>query len=171
ILWRPAIVEGLPINARLSKEQALAPICVLHRAEDVAYELRRMVGAAPAATLNVIGTPRKGEWEEIMALNVGTITLNEPTIGPSAWMGSGPSGNLVNHSHCGPQHMLRVRQIVENDYGEIGRVGYFPYTDDKAHALMDAMPAFYDTKPFLRAKQRFALLFRTDLRKLIERGG
>ncbi|MCC6151353.1 MAG: aldehyde dehydrogenase [Planctomycetes bacterium] len=170
ILWRPAIVEGLPLHARLSKEQALAPICVLYRAEDVAYELRRMVGAAPAATLNVIGTPRKGEWDEIMALNVGTITLNEPTIGPSAWMGSGPSGNLVNHSHCGPQHMLRVRQIVENDYGEIGRVGYFPYTDDKAHALMDAMPAFYDTKPFLRAKQRFALMFRTDLRRLIERG-
>jgi acyl-CoA reductase-like NAD-dependent aldehyde dehydrogenase len=171
ILWRPAIFEGLAINARLSTEQALAPICVLYRAEDVPYELRRLVGAAPAATLNVIGTPRKGEWDELMALNVGTITLNEPTIGPSAWMGSGPSGSIMNHSHCGPQHMLRVRQIVENDYGELGRVGFFPYTDDKAHALMDAMPAYYDTKAFVRARQRFNLIFRSDLRKLIERGG
>lgn len=171
ILWRPAVVEGLSLNARLAKEQTLAPMCSLWRAEDVPYELRRLVGVAPAATLNVIGTPRKGEWDEIMALNVATVTLNEPTIGPGAWMGSGPSGSLMNHSHCGPQHMLRQKQVIENDYGEIGRVGFFPYTDDKAHALMNAMPAFYDTKPFLRAKQRFALLFRADLRKLIERGG
>lgn len=170
ILWRPAIVEGLGANTRLAREQSLAPVCTLYRAEDVVYEVRKLLGEAPAATLNVLGTPRKGEWEELLALNVATLTLNEPAVGPGAWIGGGPSGTLVNQSHCGPQHMLRLRQVVENDFGELGRVGFFPYTDDKAQALMDAMPAFFDTRPFLRAKQRFNLLFKPAARRLIERG-
>lgn len=170
ILWRPAIVEGLPVNALLSREQAVAPVCTLYRTEDVSYELRRLIGVAPAATLNVIGTPRKAEWEELMALNVGTLTLNEPAIGPGAWIGGGPAGTGVNQGLCGPQHMLRNRQVIENDYGEVGRVGFFPYTDDKAHALMDAMPAFYDIRPFVRARARMNLMFRPTLRRLIEHG-
>jgi hypothetical protein len=63
--------------------------------------------------------------------------------------------------------MLRPKLMVHTE-DEGRRIGWFPYTDDKAYAMMDAMEAMYGTQAGKRIKAAFKLALNPTMRKLIK---
>jgi hypothetical protein len=77
-----------------------------------------------------------------------------------------PIGAELPRNLCSPSAMLRPKVVVEGD-AVAGRVAWFPYTDDKAYALMDAIEATYGVQSGKRIKAALKLALNPQKRKLL----
>ncbi|MCB9933559.1 MAG: aldehyde dehydrogenase family protein [Planctomycetes bacterium] len=167
IHWKAAVVEALAPGARLSTECFEGPGCILYRAESPAGEARHLLRLLPANNLSVLGRPDRQLTALLEALPASRVAFNEPILSGAAAGGGVPLGAETPRTMCGPHAMLRPKLVVHSeDAGR--RVGWFPYTDDKAYAMMDAIEAMYGVKAGKRLKASFKLLLNSTMRRLLQ---
>lgn len=167
IHWKAAVVEALPPSARLSTENFEGPGCVLYRSESVAEEAYKLLRLLPANNITVLGKPDRGLTARLEALPAARVAFNEPLLAGAALSGGAPVGAETPRTMCGPHSMLRPKLVVHSeDAGR--RIGWFPYTDDKAYAMMDAIEAMYGTQAGKRMKASFKLLLNPTMRRLLQ---
>ncbi len=165
IHWKAAVIENLPGKAKLSTERSEGPAVALYRAEDVELELRRLMKEAPAGTLSVFGKPSRDLKTRLENAPVARLLYQDvfPMGAPGVnW----PIGPELPRNLCSPSAMLRPKVMVEGD-AVAGRVAWFPYTDDKAYALMDAIEATYGVQSSKRIKAALKLALNPQKRKLL----
>jgi acyl-CoA reductase-like NAD-dependent aldehyde dehydrogenase len=167
IHWKAGVLENVPDDAHVSVHSLEGPAVALYRAADPLAEITRLVYLAPAGNLSVFGlrSEDRAMREGLEALPAARLTIHEP--GPH--FGSAmlwPLGADVPRHHGGPMAMLRPMLVSEGD-PLAGRIEWFPYTDDKAEALMDAMEAHYGGKLSTRLKSKLRLGINSAKRKLL----
>ena len=169
IHWKAGVIESLPANAKLSSERLEGPGCALYRTEKPAEQALSLLRLLPANNISVMGTPGRELTAQLEALPASRVSINELLTGGSGLAGGAPLGPDLPRTMCGPHNMLRPKLIVHTeDAGR--RIGWFPYTDDKAYALMDAMEAMYGTVASKRMKAAFRLAINPTMRRLIRDG-
>ncbi|MCB9894422.1 MAG: aldehyde dehydrogenase family protein [Planctomycetes bacterium] len=169
IHWKAGIIEALPANAKLSSERLEGPGCALYRTDKPAEEALKLLRILPANNVSVMGTPGRELTAQLEALPASRVSINEPLLGGAGLAGGAPLGPDLPRTMCGPHSMLRPKLIVHTeDNGR--RIAWFPYTDDKAYALMDAMEAMYGTAAGKRLKAAFKLAINPTMRRLIKDG-
>lgn len=167
IHWKAAVVEALPPSAKLSTENFEGPGCVLYRAVSVADEAHTLLRLLPANNITVLGRPDRALTARLEALPAARVAFNEPLLAGAALSGGVPVGPETPRTICGPHSMLRPKLVVHSeDAGR--RIGWFPYTDDKAYAMMDAIEAMYGTQAGKRLKASFKLLLNPSVRRLLQ---
>jgi len=166
IHWKAAVIEALSPKAKLSSQRLEGPGCALYRTDNPAEEAARLLRVLPANNLSVMGDAARADRLVLEELPAGRIAFNEPILGGTAVAGGVPVGAESPRGIGGPQNMLRAKLIVEGeDAGR--RVAWFPYTDDKAYALMDAMEAMYGTEAGQRIKAALKLMINPTKRRLL----
>jgi acyl-CoA reductase-like NAD-dependent aldehyde dehydrogenase len=169
IHWKAGVIEALPPEAKLSRERLEGPGCALYRTDKPAEEALKLLATLPANNISVMGTPGRELMNQLEALPASRISINEPMLGGTGLAGGAPIGPDLPRTMCGPHSMLRPKLIVHaEDAGR--RIAWFPYTDDKAFALMDAMEAMYGTAASKRMKAAFKLMINPTMRRLIKEG-
>lgn len=167
IHWKAAVVEALDAAAKLSTEAFEGPGCVLYRAEAPAEEALKLLRLLPANNITVMGKPDRQLTARLEALPASRVAFNEPLLAGAALGGGAPLGTETPRTMCGPHAMLRPKLVVHSD--DAGRrVGWFPYTDDKAYAMMDAIEAMYGTQTGKRLKAAFKLVLNPTMRRLLQ---
>jgi acyl-CoA reductase-like NAD-dependent aldehyde dehydrogenase len=164
ITWKTAVIEALPDDALLSTERVEGPAVALYNADDVVAEGERLLKLAPAGMLSVLGKPSREQKARLEAAPVANVMFQDVAAhGYTGWT----LGPELPRTWCSPLAMLRPRVISEGD-PLAGRVGWFPYTDDKAYALLDAIEASYGVSAASRMKARLKLLLNGPRRKLLD---
>lgn len=166
IHWKGGVIENLPDRALASVERIEGPVCALYRADDVAAEALRLHRLSPAAGVSVLGTPSRAARAALEQLPVARICFGEPALNGGAFSGHGADGLGLPRTGSGPRMMLRS-QVVVDAAGQPRRIGWFPYTDDKAYALMDAIEAEYHTDRARRIKAGLKVNLNGDKRRLM----
>ncbi len=165
IHWKAAIIEGLPPAAALSVEKLEGPGCALYRAEDPVTELANLLRIAPANHISVLGSPDRKRRATLEAMPCARIGFNEPLL-VGAVAGGAPIGPDLPRTHASPSAMLRPKVITDGPSAG-DRVGWFPYTDDKAYALMDAIEAVYSSEFKRRLGGNLRISFDSERRRLL----
>lgn len=165
IHWKAAIIEGLPQAAALSVEKLEGPGCTLYRAEDPVTELANLLRIAPANHISVLGSPDRKRRAALEAMPCARIGFNEPLL-VGAVAGGAPIGPDLPRTQAGPSAMLRPKVITDGPSAG-DRVGWFPYTDDKAYALMDAIEAVYSSEFKRRLSGNLRISFDSERRRLL----
>ncbi|MBK9975552.1 MAG: aldehyde dehydrogenase family protein [Planctomycetes bacterium] len=166
IHWKGGVIENLPDRALASTERIEGPVCCLYRSEDPLAEAARLNRLAPACTVSVLGTPTRTERAAIEQLPVARISIGEPQLHGGSFAGSGADGVNYPRAGAGPRMMLRPQVVAEAPQVS-RRVSWFPYTDDKAYALMDAIEAEYHTDRAKRIKASLRLSLNGNKRRLV----
>lgn len=166
IHWKGGVIENLPDRALASTERIEGPVCCLYRSEDPVAETARLHRLAPACTISVLGTPTRAERAAIEQFPVARISIGEPQLHGGSFAGSGADGVNFPRAGAGPRMMLRPQVLSESPH-VARRVGWFPYTDDKAYALMDAIEAEYHTDRAKRVKAGLRLSLNGIKRRLL----
>lgn len=166
IHWKGGVLEGLADRALASLERLEGPVCALYRADDVVAEAERLHRLCPAATVSVMGQPTRQARAALEALPVARISLGEPMINGASFAGGESDGLTMPRAGAGPRMMLRTQVVVESQGGP-SRIAWFPYTDDKAYAIMDAMESEYHTDRAKRMKAGFRLGLNGHKRRLL----
>lgn len=167
IHWKAAVLESLPAKAKLSTERFEGPGCALYRTVTPAEETLGLLRILPANNISVFGQPGRELRATLEALPASRVAFNEVLIGGTAGGGGVPLGSDTPRNLCGPQSMVRPKLIVQcEDEGR--RISWFPYTDDKASAIMDAMEAMYSVQTGKRIKAAFKLALNPTMRRLIK---
>jgi len=166
IHWKGGVIENLSDRALASMERLEGPACILYRAEDVVAEARRLHRLSAASTVSVIGALSRTSRAEIEQLPVARISIGEPVINGGSFSGSGADGLNMPRAGAGPRMMLRPQVLIEAA-GEPTRISWFPYTDDKAYALMDAIEAEYHTDRAKRIKAGLKFSLNGHKRRLL----
>ena len=167
IHWKATVIESLGPKAKLSTERLEGPGCELYRSEEPDREAARLLRLMPANNLSVLGTPERIMQGKLEDLPAGRIAFNEPVLVGTAGAGGVPIGAESPRSICGPQNMLRPKLISQGE-DEGRRIAWFPYTDDKAYALMDAIEAIYGTQAGKRLKAALKLWINPTKRRLLK---
>lgn len=167
IHWKAVVIESLAPNARLSTERLEGPGCTLYRSEHPGDEAADLLRLLPANNLAVLGNPDRALRAQLESLPSGRIAFNEPFLTGTAVQGGLPIGAESPRGIGGPYNMLRPKLVVDGE-DEGRRVSWFPYTDDKAYALMDAMEATYGLGAGKRFKAAFKLLLNPTKRRLLK---
>lgn len=166
IHWKAAVVEALPDRALLATQRFEGPGVALFRADDPLAEGRRLLARAPAGSVSVIGNPTREQRTELELLPVAQVVYQDAF--PAGAFGPGwPLGPEMPRTRCSPMAMLRPRVISDGD-ATAGRIAWFPYTDDKAYALLDAIEAAYGTQTGKRLKAAFKLALNAQRRRLLK---
>jgi acyl-CoA reductase-like NAD-dependent aldehyde dehydrogenase len=166
IHWKGGVIENLPDRALASLERIEGPACALYRADDVVAETLRLHRLSPAATVSVMGTPSREARAALEQLPVARVSLGEPVINGGAFAGGGADGLNLPRAGAGPRMMLRP-QVLHESGTDPARISWFPYTDDKAYAIMDAIEAEYHTDRARRIKARLRLGLNGHKRRLL----
>jgi acyl-CoA reductase-like NAD-dependent aldehyde dehydrogenase len=166
IHWKGGVIENLPDRALASLEKLEGPACALYRAQDLAAEALRLHRLAPACNVSVLGIPSRAERLALEQLPVGRVSFGEPLMGGGSFAGGGADGVNMPRAGAGPRMMLRPQVVVDAQH-DSRRIAWFPYTDDKAYALMDAIEAHYHTDMVKRAKAGLRLGLSGHKRRLI----
>jgi acyl-CoA reductase-like NAD-dependent aldehyde dehydrogenase len=166
IHWKAAVFEALSGKAKLATERYEGPGCALYRAESPLEEVRGLMRQLPAAGLSVLGTPDRELRARLEALPVARVSFNDPVFGGDALYGGVPAGPEVVRSGAGPLSMLRAKVITDAE-PRTRRVGWFPYTDDKAYALMDVIEAVYGASAGRRVKAALKITVNPTMRRLL----
>lgn len=164
IHWKAAVFESLPDRAKASSERLEGPGVILYRAEDVLTEVQRLLKVAPAGHVGVLGKPGRELRAQLEQLPVSRLLIQETA--PHGAGANWPLGPEMPRTLCGPAAMLRPRVISEGD-PVAGRVAWFPYTDDKAYALMEAIEAEYGAETGKRLKAALRLALNASKRRLL----
>lgn len=164
IHWKAAVFENVPAKAKAATERLEGPGIMLYRAEDVVAEAGRLLGLAPAGTLGVLGRPGRESRAALERMPVPRLLFQEtfPQSAGANW----PLGPEMPRTLSGPAAMLRPHVIADGD-AVAGRVAWFPYTDDKAYALMEAIEAAYGTEAGKRIKAALRLALNGSKRRLL----
>lgn len=169
IHWKAVLVEGLTPAAGLSKRNFEGPGVALYRAEDPVAEVRNLLAIAPACNLSVIGDAAQEAVSEFQDMPVSRVAFGEPVVAGSATAGGVPVGSETPRGIGGPRAMLRPQaKFVSSRPAR--RVAWFPYTDDKAYAMMDALEGMYGVKRGSRIKGILKLALNPTLRRLLKSG-
>lgn len=166
IHWKGGVIESLPDSALASVERLEGPACALYRAEDVADEALRLHRLCPASNISVMGAPTRAQRTAIERLPAARICFGEPTLYGGSFAGGGADGVSIPRVGAGPRLMLRPQVVMDSAQGR-RRVGWFPYTDDKAYALMDCIEAEYHPDAMKRMKSRFKADLNGHRRRLL----
>jgi acyl-CoA reductase-like NAD-dependent aldehyde dehydrogenase len=167
IHWKAAVIEALPAKAKLSTERFEGPGCALYRTAAPADEALTLLHTLPANNISVFGAPDRELKAKLETLPAARVAFNEVLLGGTAASGGVPLGNDMPRSLCGVQSMVRPK-LVLNSEDDGRRISWFPYTDDKAFAMMDAMEAMYGTQASKRMKAAFKLALNPTMRRLIK---
>jgi succinate-semialdehyde dehydrogenase / glutarate-semialdehyde dehydrogenase len=167
IHWKASIVEALPPKAKLSTERFEGPGCALYRTTTPADEALNLLRILPANNISVLGQPDRELKAKLEALPAARTAFNDVMLSGTAAGGGVPLGSDTPRNLCGPHSMVRPKLMVHTE-DEGRRIGWFPYTDDKAYALMDAMESMYGTQAGKRIKAAFKLVLNPTMRKLIK---
>lgn len=165
IHWKAAIIEGLPPAAALSVEKLEGPGCSLYRVENAVSELAALLRVAPANHISVLGAPDRKQRAALEALPCARMSFNEPLLLGAA-LGGAPVGPEAPRTQAGPAAMLRPKVIVDGP-SRGDRVSWFPYTDDKAFALMDAIEAVYSSEFKRRLGGNLRISFDSERKRLL----
>jgi hypothetical protein len=165
IHWKAAILENLADQAKLSTERSEGPAVALYRADDVESEITRLITIAPASSLAILGEPTREQRARFDTMPVARLIYHD--VFPAGASGTvWPVGPELPRNLCGPLSMLRPKVIAEGD-PVAGRVAWFPYTDDKAYALMDAIEAAYGLQGGKRIRAAVKLALNPQKRRLL----
>jgi acyl-CoA reductase-like NAD-dependent aldehyde dehydrogenase len=167
IHWKAAVVEALPTKAKLSTERFEGPGCALYRTAAPADEALTLLRLLPANNISVFGAPDRELKAKLEALPAARVAFNDVLLGGSAAGGGVPLGSDVPRNLCGPHSMVRPKLVINSEDGG-RRIGWFPYTDDKAFAMMDAMEAMYGVQAGKRIKAALKLAMNSTMRRLIK---
>ena len=166
IHWKAAVFEALPPKAKLSKQRFEGPGCALYRAEDVAEETAKLLRVLPASNVSVLGPVDRESYARLEALPAARVSFNDPLLTGASTGGRVPVGPETPRSTAGPMAMLRPK-VVATSAKDGGRVSWFPYTDDKACALMDAIDAIYGVSAGKRFKASLKIAVNPSVRRLL----
>ncbi|MBX3473196.1 MAG: aldehyde dehydrogenase family protein [Planctomycetes bacterium] len=166
IHWKGGVMENLPDRALASTERMEGPACALYRADDVAAEVLRLHRVSPASTLSVLGTPSRADRAALEQVPVSRICFGEPILNGGSFTAHGADGLGLPRGASGPRMMLRPQVVIESP-GDPSRIGWFPYTDDKAYALMEAIEAEYHTDRAKRIKAGLKFSLNGHKRRLL----
>ncbi len=164
IQWKAAVVENLGANAKLSHERIEGPGVVLYRSEKPAEDILALLSQAPAGTLSVVGKPSRELRAALERLPVSRVLFQD--VFPSTAGSSQAMGPELPRTRCGAASMLRPMVVGDGDPVS-GRVAWFPYTDDKAYALMEAIEAAYGLETGKRIKAALRLALNPSKRRLL----
>ncbi|MDC1141645.1 aldehyde dehydrogenase family protein [Planctomycetota bacterium] len=166
IHWKAAVLENVSPKSMAATSGLNGPGVALYRAEDCIAELRILLEQAPVGQLAVLGRPGKAARASLEALPIPALMFGEPWVYGVAAGGSMVGPALIR-TLCGPAMMLRPSvKIVAPEDGT--RVGWFPYADDKAHALMDAMEPMYSLDFKKRLKGNIKLAMNVSQRRILD---
>ena len=166
IHWKALVIESLPDKAALSTSRLEGPGCALYRAEKPVDEAARLVGLMPANNISVFGEPGRDAQARLEELPASRIAFGDVFMTGGGAGGGAPLACDIPRGLCGPAAMLRPKIIASaQDTGR--RIAWFPYTDDKAYALMDAMESMYGTEAGKRIKAAFKLALNPSKRRLL----
>lgn len=166
IHWKAAVFEALPPKAKLSTERFEGPGCALYRAEDAADETSKILRVAPASNITILGKVDRAVRAKFEELPASRVSFNETLLLGSSSGGGVPVGPETPRSTTGPLSMLRAKVISSSEHTG-SRIAWFPYTDDKAYALMDAMDAMYGLKAGKRIKAALKIAINPTVRRLL----
>lgn len=165
IHWKAAVVEALPERALLATQRFEGPGVALYRADEPLAEAVNLLARASAGSVSVIGKPTREQRSAIELLPVAQVVYQDAF--PAGAFGPGwPLGPEMPRTRCSPMAMLRPRVISDGD-ATAGRIAWFPYTDDKAYALLDAIEAAYGTQAGKRMKAAMKLALNGQKRRLL----
>ncbi|MEE9312063.1 MAG: aldehyde dehydrogenase family protein [Planctomycetota bacterium] len=166
IHWKAAVLENVPSGSKAATQRLQGPGVALYRAEDCIHELRILLKQAPVGQLAVLGTPGKDARASLEALSIPALMYGEPWVFGVA-MGGSMVGPALIRTLCGPSIMLRSTiKVVSLEDGT--RVSWFPYADDKAHALMDAIEPMYSPEFSKRLKGGIKLAMNSSQRRILK---
>ncbi|MBK8205820.1 MAG: aldehyde dehydrogenase family protein [Planctomycetes bacterium] len=164
IHWKAVVVENVGATAKLSRERLEGPGAALYRSEKPADDIRSLLSQAPAGTLSVLGKPSRELRTELERMPVARLLFQD--VFPSTAGSRSVLGPELPRTMCSPASMLRPMVVGDGD-PVAGRVGWFPYTDDKAYALMEAIEAAYGLETGKRIKAALRLALNPSKRKLL----
>ncbi|MBZ0135091.1 MAG: aldehyde dehydrogenase family protein [Planctomycetes bacterium] len=166
IQWKAAVFEVLPPKAKLSTERFEGPGCALYRADVAVDETLRILRLLPASNVSVLGPTDRGTRAKFEELPAARISFNDPLLLGASTGGGVPVGPETPRSTAATASMLRAKVITgSEDQGR--RVAWFPYTDDKAYALMDAIEAIYGVRAGKRIKAALKIAINPTMGRLL----
>lgn len=166
IHWKAAVIESLPPKAKLSTQRYEGPGCALYRAEDVFAETERLLRMMPASNVSVLGPVDRAQKARFEELPASRVSFNEQLLIGTAGGGGVPLGPETPRTTAGPMAMLRAKVVVTSVH-DGNRVAWFPYTDDKAYALMDAMESIYGLQAGKRIKAALKIAVNPTVKRLL----
>ncbi|MHC4840215.1 MAG: aldehyde dehydrogenase family protein [Planctomycetota bacterium] len=166
IHWKAAVLENVSPKSLAANQRLRGPGVALYRAEDCIDELRILLGQASVGQLAVLGTPGKDARATLEALPIPALMFGEPWV-YGVTVGGSMCGPTLIRTLCGPAVMLRpTLRTVSPEDGT--RVSWFPYADDKAHALMDAIEPMYSVEFGKRLKGNLKLAMNGSQRRILK---
>lgn len=167
IHWKACVVEALAPKAKLSTEPFDGPGVALYRAEDPVKEVRKLLRIAPANNLSVLGPVSREQMAVLESFPVARLAVGETVAGSGGVAGGTPLGPDIPRTGAGPQAMMRPRVTLRSETTH-QRLSWYPYTDDKAYAMMDAMEAMYGVEAGKRIRAALKLMLNTSKRRLLK---
>lgn len=165
IHWKGAVLENVGSKCLAATQRLQGPGVALYRTGDCLEELRVLLKQAPVGQLAVLGTPGKRAREELLSMSIPALLFGEPWVFGVTSGGSMTGPSLIR-TLCGPALMLRPTiQVTSSEDGN--RVSWFPYADDKAHALMDTIETIYSTNFGKRLKGNIKRAVNSSQRRIL----